>query len=265
MIDLFFVNISPGSKQTNVKEKQHGALLPERGSTSSLRCPATHLQSVDARPDVVVGLITQWHQSSCVCLHPLVKCDLQRKTWPLSYGWLSFVEFNTFFRLLLRNVLVFLFICVSWDLCQSLRQAGRLRLRKRQEERLLPQRSESWNVTKGKEKSSERGCKDRNEMRTHVTRQLRYNKIYNFHTRVSYRSLQMQMIGRSRIVSFFFFFFASASPCPSFLFRTANSMLMAACRTGGNNKMMSIQTAVILFIDVASVQNLPQALHRSRQ
>lgn len=50
---------------------------------------------------------------------------------------------------------------------------------------------------------------------------------------LSYRSLQMQMIGRSRMDSFFFFFFAvSASPPgPSFLFRVANRMLIAACRT----------------------------------
>lgn len=50
----------------------------------------------------------------------------------------------------------------------------------------------------------------------------------------SYRSLQMQMIGLSRMDSFFFFFFAvsaASPPCPSFLFRVANSTLIAACWT----------------------------------
>lgn len=53
---------------------------------------------------------------------------------------------------------------------------------------------------------------------------------------LSYRSLQMQMIGRSRMDSFFFFFFAvsapASPPCPSFLLSVANRMFMAACQTG---------------------------------
>jgi len=40
---------------------------------------------------------------------------------------------------------------VRTDLCQSLREAGRLSLWERQEEGLLPERSESWNITKRKE------------------------------------------------------------------------------------------------------------------
>lgn len=34
------------------------------------------------------------------------------------------------------------------DLCKSLSEAGRLGLRERQEKGLLPERSESWNVAK---------------------------------------------------------------------------------------------------------------------
>lgn len=47
----------------------------------------------------------------------------------------------------------------------------------------------------------------------------------------------MQMIGRSRMDSFFFFFFDASAPasppCPSFLFSVANRMLIAACRKKG--------------------------------
>lgn len=41
---------------------------------------------------------------------------------------------------------------VCADLCQSLCKAGRLSLREGQEEGLLPERSESWDITKGKVK-----------------------------------------------------------------------------------------------------------------
>lgn len=48
----------------------------------------------------------------------------------------------------------------------------------------------------------------------------------------------MQIMGRRRMDSFFFFFFAdsaAASPlCPSFLFRVANRILMAACNEKQN-------------------------------
>lgn len=50
---------------------------------------------------------------------------------------------------------------------------------------------------------------------------------------LSYRSLHMQMIGRSSTDSFFFFLafsVAASPPCVSFLFSTDNRMLMAAYR-----------------------------------
>ena len=50
-------------------------------------------------------------------------------------------------------------MCVCADLGQSLCEAGRLSLGKRQEEGLLPERSESWNITIRKEMSSDKGCK----------------------------------------------------------------------------------------------------------
>lgn len=42
--------------------------------------------------------------------------------------------------------------CACADLCQSLCEAGRLSLGESQEEGLLPEGSESWNIAKGKER-----------------------------------------------------------------------------------------------------------------
>lgn len=115
--------------------------------------------------------------------------------------------------------------CECADLCQSLCEAGRLGLWESQEEGLLPQRPQCWNITLGGKNAFKATKK--------LIKLTQRQQIFPHHS-FPYRSLQMQMIGRSRIGSLFFFFFAvsvpASPPCPSFLFRTANSMFMAACR-----------------------------------
>ena len=103
-----------GTAQTQCTRLNH--LLPlDRCSPTHrplLRSAATHLQCVDARPDVVVCLLTQGHQSARVRLHPLMERNLQRRKKQASHTklqrWCGFAS---------SCVCVFVCVCVCVCVC----------------------------------------------------------------------------------------------------------------------------------------------------
>lgn len=76
------------------------------------RCFLSHLQCVDARPDVIVCLLTQRHQSASVDLHPLPQWDLQTTVHINSYPWSGFAH--------IVHSCLFLCLLTSASLCASL-------------------------------------------------------------------------------------------------------------------------------------------------